>query len=67
VTVFGEGWVPSALQNLHHRLLNKSIQHRRDGQRELHLGTVSIWDGLRFVIRSIRSAVNASRCSRRDA
>src|SRR5258708_12402631 len=32
VTVFGEGWVPSALQNLHHRLLNKSIQHRRDAK-----------------------------------
>src|ERR1700740_993903 len=30
VAVFGEGWVPSALQNLHHRLLDKTIQHRRD-------------------------------------
>src|SRR6266481_2933673 len=29
VTVFREGRVPSALQNLHHRLLDKSIQHRR--------------------------------------
>src|SRR5579863_315080 len=32
VTVFGECWVPSALQNLHHRLLDESIQHRRDAQ-----------------------------------
>src|ERR1700719_1618291 len=32
VTVFGECRVPSALQNLHHRLLNESIQHRRDTQ-----------------------------------
>src|SRR6202022_4641340 len=30
VTVFGECGVPSALQNLHHRLLDQSIQHRRD-------------------------------------
>src|SRR6266446_9621042 len=30
VTVFREGRVPSALQNLHHRLLDKTIQHRRD-------------------------------------
>src|SRR5467141_4393904 len=30
VTVFGECRVPSALQNLHHRLLDQSIQHRRD-------------------------------------
>src|SRR5205814_9477979 len=26
VTVFGECWVPSALQYLHHRLLDESIQ-----------------------------------------
>src|SRR5262244_74675 len=32
VAVFGEGWVPSALQHLHHRLLDKSIQHRRDAK-----------------------------------
>src|SRR5246500_5877884 len=32
VTVFGEYWVPSALQNLHHRLLNESVQHRRDAK-----------------------------------
>ena len=30
VTVFGELRVPSALQDLHHRLLNHAIQHRRD-------------------------------------
>src|SRR6267143_5194351 len=32
VAVFGEGWVPSALQNLHHRLLDQAIQHRRDAK-----------------------------------
>src|SRR6267154_4760483 len=63
VTVFREGRVPSALQNLHHRLLDKSIQHRRDGQRELHLSTVSIWDGPRSVTHSIRCAVNAFQYS----
>jgi len=30
VAVFGEGGVPSVLPNLHHRLLNESIQHRRE-------------------------------------
>ncbi len=30
VTVFGEDGVPSALQNLHHCLLDQAIQHRRD-------------------------------------
>ena len=30
VTVFGERRVPLALQNLHHRLLDKTIQHRRN-------------------------------------
>jgi hypothetical protein len=29
---FREGVVPAALQNLHHRLLNQSIQHRWDGK-----------------------------------
>jgi hypothetical protein len=32
VAVFGECRVPSALQNLHHRLLDHSIQHRRDAK-----------------------------------
>ena len=32
VAVFGERRVPSALQDLHHRLLDKSIQHRRDAK-----------------------------------
>ncbi len=67
VTVFGERWVPSALQNLHHRLLNESIQHRRDDQRELHLSTASIWDGPRSATHSIRCAVNVSPYSRSDA
>ena len=32
VTVFGKRPVPSALQYLHHRLLDESIQHRRDAK-----------------------------------
>jgi len=32
------------------------------GQRELHLTAVHIWDGRRYVIRSIRSEVVDSRC-----
>ena len=32
MTVFGELRVPPALQNLHHRLLDHAIQHRRDAQ-----------------------------------
>jgi len=30
VAVFREGPIPLPLQNLHHRLLDQSIQHRRD-------------------------------------
>src|SRR5450755_2581930 len=32
ITAFGKRSIPSALQNLHHRLLNESIQHRRDAK-----------------------------------
>ncbi|HTY83810.1 MAG TPA: recombinase family protein [Silvibacterium sp.] len=32
VTVFGKPRVPPALQDLHHRLLNHAVQHRRDAQ-----------------------------------
>jgi site-specific DNA recombinase len=32
VAVFGECRVPSALQNLPHRLLDQTIQHRRDAK-----------------------------------
>jgi serine/threonine-protein kinase HipA len=35
--VFGEGRVPSALQYLHHRLLDESIQHRRTSKKDGHL------------------------------
>ena len=38
-----------------------------DGQRELHLSPVRIWDGRRSVIRSIRCAASASKYSRNDA
>jgi hypothetical protein len=55
------------LQNLHDRLLDQAIQHRWDGQGELHLSTVSIWDGPRSVTHSIRGAVNAFQYSKSDA
>ena len=48
------------------RLLDDSVADRRDGQRELHCTTASIWDGRRFFIPFIRCAVSASRYSRRD-
>src|SRR6267378_8044687 len=46
---------------------SEPIQHRWDGQRELHLITASIWDGRRSVTRSTRFSVNGSKCSRSDA
>ena len=52
--------------SLDHRL-GDAIGYRRDGQRKLHLNPVSLWDGLRSVIPSIRFVVNASLCSRGDA
>ena len=67
IAVFRERSVPAPLQRLHHRLLYEPIQHRWDGQRELHLITASIWDGRRSVTRSTRSSVNVSKCSRSDA
>jgi hypothetical protein len=67
IAVLGKRPIPPALQNLHHRLLDKSIQHCRDGQRELHLSTASIWDGPRSVTHSIRCVVNVSPYSRSDA
>ena len=33
---FREGVVPAALQDLHHRLLDHSIQHRRDDRFIMH-------------------------------
>jgi len=67
IAVFRERSVPAPLQRLHHRLLYEPIQHRWDGQRELHLSTVSIWDGPRSVTHSIRCAVNAFQYSKSDA
>jgi hypothetical protein len=34
--VIGKRPVPSPLENLHHRLLDESIQHRRDGGFIMH-------------------------------
>jgi hypothetical protein len=36
VAVIGKRPVPPPLQNLHHRLLDESIQHRRDGDFIMH-------------------------------
>jgi hypothetical protein len=41
------------------RTLDHAIADSRDGQRELHKCSASIWDGLRFVTRSIPSGANA--------
>src|SRR5439155_19567157 len=67
VAVIGKRPVPPPLQNLHHRLLDESIQHRRDGHCELHWTTARIKDGRRSVIRSIRGAASASKYLRNDA
>jgi hypothetical protein len=42
--------------------LRNSIRHRGDGQRELHTRSMSIWDGLRSVIRFIPSGANTFPC-----
>jgi len=55
------------LQSCLHNLLCDSISHCGDGQRKLHSNPVSLWDGSRSVIPSIRFVVNASLCSRGDA
>ena len=52
------------VEDRHHSLLDKFVLHCRHGQCELHLITMSIWDGRRFVIRFIRFEANASRYSR---
>jgi hypothetical protein len=40
--------------------LRHPVTDSGDGQRELHLSTVSIWGGRRSVTRIIRCAVNVS-------
>jgi hypothetical protein len=67
IAVVGEGRVPLPLQHLHHRLLDKPIQHRWDGQGKLHWTAVRIWDGRRSVIRFIHFGANASKYSRSGA
>jgi len=49
------------LQYLHHRLLDEAIQHRRDGQRQLHTNTVSFWDGQRSGIPFTHFGAKASQ------
>src|SRR2546422_11223551 len=54
-------------EHQHCRRLCHAIFDRGDGRRELHLSTVSIWDGPRSVTHSIRCAVDAFQCSKSDA
>jgi hypothetical protein len=42
------------LKNLLDDHLSDSVRHGGDGQRELHKCSMSIWDGLRSAILSIR-------------
>src|SRR5712691_10236368 len=67
VAAVRERRVPLPLQNLHHRLLDEAIQYGWDGQRELHLSTVRIWDGLRSVTHTTRFGASASKYSRKGA
>ena len=50
IAVLGERRIPSPLQNLHHRLLDKAVQHGWHGYFELHIGAVSLWDRPRSLI-----------------
>jgi hypothetical protein len=49
------------LQNLEYGLLNPPVHYIRDGQRELHWTAVRLWDGRRFVTRSILFEASASK------
>ena len=56
-----------SLLYLQHRLLEESIQHGRDDQRELHLSPVRLWDGLKSATLSTCCGASASKYSRNDA
>jgi len=43
-----------------HNRLGNAVRDCRDGHRELHKRSTSIWVGLRSVIRFIHSAINDS-------
>src|SRR5215472_3352052 len=51
------------IEDRHHGLLDDFVFQCRDGQCELHLTAVCIWDGPRYVIRSIPFEAGDSRCS----
>ena len=55
------------LQSCLHNLLRNTIGYCGDGQHELHLSTMSIWGGPRFVTHTIRCAVNVFQYSKSDA
>jgi len=67
ITRHGELRIEQRLQNLIERLLNQTVQYRRDGQCKLHCPTVLIWDGRRFVIHFIHFEGSALKCLRSDA
>jgi hypothetical protein len=50
------------LKTLFDHHLSHPVRDRRDGQRELHKCSMSIWDGPRPVIRFIPSGANAFPC-----
>ncbi len=47
------------IENGHHSLLNDFVFQRRHSQRELHLTTAHIWDGLRSGIHTILCEASA--------
>src|ERR1700694_2360411 len=51
------------IEDRHHRLLEYFVLHSRHGQRRLHLTAVRLWDGWRYVIRSIHFEASASKYS----
>src|SRR5215469_14070226 len=75
VTVFGERRVPLALQNLHHRLLDESIQHCGNAQlahSPVRLGDFDSLPRLRLshsatVPESLASAASGSPITRRPS
>jgi len=49
------------LQHLHHRLLDKAVEHRRHIRSELHSFPNNLWDRLKSSIRFTLCAVSDSQ------
>ena len=54
------------IEDRHHCLLDDFVFQRRHGQCKLHLTAVRIWDGRRYVIRSIHFEDSVSKYSSGD-